>query len=59
MYRSLQKIFLLILILNCLPAKSQQRFRFSEPKMGSPFNLTFYAGDSVKQNNWLLGLSGW
>jgi thiamine biosynthesis lipoprotein len=48
MYRSLQKIFLLILILNCLPAKSQQRFRFSEPKMGSPFNLTFYAGDSAK-----------
>ncbi len=25
-----------------------QRFRFSQPKMGSPFNLIFYTNDSVK-----------
>lgn len=44
--------YFVFLILSLLTAKGsdaqQQRFRFSENKMGSPFNLIFYCSDSSK-----------
>lgn len=36
------------MLFSCHSANAQQRFQFSQPKMGSPFNLIFYATDSLK-----------
>jgi FAD:protein FMN transferase len=43
------------LFFNCLPvllligntAFSQRKYSFTQPKMGSPFTITIFAGDSV------------
>ena len=40
---------LLLLLSNCCTAQLQ-RFHFTQPKMGSPFNIIFYANDSVTAN---------
>jgi FAD:protein FMN transferase len=44
----LPRFFFLALFFYSCHAFAQQRFQFSQPKMGSPFNLIFYAGDSVE-----------
>jgi thiamine biosynthesis lipoprotein len=44
----LSRFFFLFLFLCSHCAFAQQRFQFSQPKMGSPFNLIFYADDSAR-----------
>ena len=40
-------VFLLIILVGYTQPK---RFTFSQPKMGSPFNIIFYSGDSLQAN---------
>lgn len=44
------RLFFPIALLSCTLIFSQQRFQYTQPKMGSPFNLIFYAQDSAKAN---------
>jgi thiamine biosynthesis lipoprotein len=47
----LKKIFFLpTLFIACQSFAQLQRFYFSQPKMGSPFTLIFYAADSMQAN---------
>ncbi|MBC7508167.1 MAG: FAD:protein FMN transferase [Ferruginibacter sp.] len=48
----LTKLFLAISFLCCsfTITAQQKRFSFSQPKMGSPFNIIFYYDDSLKAN---------
>ena len=49
MFRHLFFSFLFLLI--TLTGQTQpKRFTFSQPKMGSPFNIIFYSGDSLQAN---------
>lgn len=43
----MRRIVSLISLFCCTIAFAQQRFQFIQPKMGSPFNLIFYASDSA------------
>lgn len=47
-YRCLTPAFLLFFSFFC--QAQQKRFQFSQPKMGSPFNIIFYTDDSAKAN---------
>jgi FAD:protein FMN transferase len=44
----LPRFFFFLIVFGCHCALAQQRFRFSEQKMGSSFHLIFYAEDSAK-----------
>jgi FAD:protein FMN transferase len=47
----MKKLFLFLLIINSLSCFSQTRKQtFSQPKMGSPFNITIYSDDSLTAN---------
>jgi len=41
-------ILLFILFLFCFRLAAQNKYVFEEPKMGSPFTITIYTGDSIK-----------
>jgi len=49
-YQLLHRFVILYSVLLVVTSSSAQlkRFSFSQPKMGSPFNIIFYANDSVK-----------
>lgn len=47
---SLRPFFFIFLFVATACANAQQRFQYSQPKMGSPFNLIFYAADSATAN---------
>ncbi|HEU4901883.1 MAG TPA: FAD:protein FMN transferase, partial [Flavisolibacter sp.] len=44
----MHRLFFLLAALLCLNGFSQQRYQFTQPKMGSPFRLVFYAADSTQ-----------
>ena len=45
----MKNILFILLIINSLSIYSQsKKYNFSQPKMGSPFNITLYANDSIK-----------
>ncbi len=47
----MKKILLIFLIINSLSTYSQtKKYTFSQPKMGSPLNITLYSDDSIKAN---------
>jgi FAD:protein FMN transferase len=47
----MKKITIILLIINSLSTFSQsKKYTFSQPKMGSPLNITLYSDDSVKAN---------
>ncbi|MEP7108873.1 MAG: FAD:protein FMN transferase [Ferruginibacter sp.] len=41
----------LFLLINVKAPAQQKRFSFTEPKMGSPFKIVFYANDSMQATN--------
>ncbi|MEO8764667.1 MAG: FAD:protein FMN transferase [Ginsengibacter sp.] len=49
MFRHLY-IFKFFLLINYYSYAQPNRFSFSQPKMGSPFNIIFYYGDSLQAN---------
>jgi FAD:protein FMN transferase len=47
----MKKPFIFFLIINSLSTYSQsKKYTFSQPKMGSPLNITLYSDDSIKAN---------
>ncbi len=47
----MKKLLFIFLIINSLSTYSQpKKYTFSQPKMGSPLNITLYANDSTKAN---------
>jgi FAD:protein FMN transferase len=47
----MKKIVFILLIINSLSTYSQsKKYTFSQPKMGSPLNITLYSDDSTKAN---------
>jgi thiamine biosynthesis lipoprotein len=42
------RLLVIFLFLPCLLSAQLKRFHFSQPKMGSPFNLIFYHSDSMQ-----------
>lgn len=43
-------IFILLIISSLLSFSQSKKYTFSEPKMGSPLNITLYTDDSIKVN---------
>ena len=47
----MKHLLFILLIINSLSTHSQsKKYTFSQPKMGSPLNITLYSGDSTKAN---------
>jgi thiamine biosynthesis lipoprotein len=44
----MMRLLIIFLFLPCLLSAQLKRFHFSQPKMGSPFNLIFYHSDSLQ-----------